>query len=222
MFWILIVNFKFKSFRFTSKVIIMKNSLLLLFLFSISAVFAQNDVAVQTLNPQKVPNVRIKVPNSLIKHEAWENGGLRVDILISAGIPKGVLEALVEAGRYELDGKVEGEEYYNITAPNMDIPILIGESKLKEDIKITVTTPEYFAIKDGTTLYKDIDESVIRSRSDTREEMAAMLKKMRAIREDVNVHLKVVSTADDKTIDLATFKLVVGGKEMMADALEKF
>jgi len=181
--------------------------------------FAQNDVPVKTLNPQKCPNVKIKVPNSLIKHEAWDNGGIRVDVTITSDVPETVLEALLKAGRYELFGKKDGEEYYNITASAMEIPLYIGEAKINESVDIKVSTPEYFSMNDRATLYKDVNESVVQARSDTREEMAAVLKKMKAIREDVNVYLKVVSTSDKGEVDLSTFMFVLKGEKVAADKI---
>jgi hypothetical protein len=193
--------------------------LFLLFFCSSVLLFAQNDVLVKTLNPQKCPNVKIKVPNSLIKQEAWDDGEIRVDIMITSDLPAVVLEALLKAGRYELFGEKDGEEYYNITASAMEIPLYAGEAQISESVDIKVSTPEYFSMNDQAILYKDVNESVVQARSDTREEMAAVLKKMKAIREDINIHLKVVSTSDKAAVDLSTFMFILKGENVAADKI---
>jgi len=170
---------------------------------------------VQTLNPQKCPNVNIKVPHDLLKHESWDDGGIRVDVLITSNAPQPILDALMKANRYSLAGKKEGSSYI-ITAPNMEIPLLMGSKELQEDINITISTPTYFAMNGQAMLFKDIDEEAIRgqarSGADTREEIEAVIKKMREIREDMNVHITVQSSSKVQTMDLSAVKLTMKGK----------
>lgn len=170
---------------------------------------------VQTLNPQKCPNVNIKVPHELLKHESWDGGGIRVDVLITSNAPQPILDALMKANRYSLDGTKDGDSYI-ITAPNMEVPLSMGSKTMEENIQITISTPTYFAMNGETTLYKDIDEDAIRgqarSGSDTREEIEAVIKKMREIREDMNVHIKVQSTSKVQSMDLSAIKLTMKGK----------
>lgn len=192
-------------------------SFLSLFLLCSTILWGQEAV-VQTLNPQKCPNVNIKVPHQLIQHEAWDDGGIRVDIVIKSDLPQEVLEALQKANRYALEGKKEAEHYY-IKAPNMDIPLLVNGAKIKEKISIKISTPEYISMNDEAMLFKDIDESAILARSDTREEIEAILKKMKEIREDVNVHLKVQSISKVKDVDLTNFMFTLKGTEVAANQI---
>lgn len=175
-----------------------------------TTVSAQTKV-VKILNPQKCPNVNIKVPNNLIEHQAWEEGGVRIDITIKVDLPDVVLQALVKAGRYELLGK-KVEDAYLLSVPNMQIPIAVTDKAIEEVVAIKVTTPEYIVMNTAGTLYKDIDEDAIRgnARSDTREEIEAVIQRMKEIREDLNVQITVVSTAKNQTVDLTTFLLTVG------------
>ena len=189
----------------------MKNAITLLFVLVITTTLSAQTKLVKTLNPQKCPNVNIKIPNDLIQHEAWEEGGVRVDITIKVNLPDAVLQELIKAGRYELSGK-KVEENYFVSTPNMDIPISVEEKLIKEMVSIKVTTPEYIAMNTEGNLYKDIDEDAIRGayRSDNREEIEAVLERMREIREDLNVHISVVSTVEDQVVDLTNFFLTVG------------
>lgn len=174
----------------------MKCLLVLLSLICSIAATAQKKTHVRTLNPQKCQNIKIQVPNDLIKHEAWELGGIRVDIVIKAGIPPEIIDALKEAGRYELDGKILDDNYY-VDAPNLEIPLKLNGQDFKENIEIRISTPDYFVMNDQASIYKDIDENMVRARSVSEQEMQQLLKKMRAIREDVNVHLQLLSTVKE-------------------------
>lgn len=189
----------------------MKNAIICFFALIITTTLSAQTKVIKTLNPQKCPNVNIKVPNHLIEHEAWDEGGVRIDITIKVNLPDAVLQELVKAGRYELLGK-KVEEAYLLTAPNMDIPISVEAVAIQEVVSIKVTTPEYIVMNTKGTLYKDIDEDAIRGtvRSDTREEIEAVIKRMKEIREDLNVQISVVSTAENQEVDLSTFLLTVG------------
>lgn len=189
-------------------------------LLMLSSVNAQTKV-VKTLNPQKCPNVNIKVPNKAIEHEAWEEGGVRIDISIKVNLPDIVIKALLDAGRYELQGKKIETDYF-LSVPSMDIPIFVEDVAIKELVSIKVTTPEYITMNAGGTLYKDIDEEAIRGsfRSDTREEIEAVIKRMKEIREDLNVHVSVVSVLGNQEVDLDAFRLTVGRHSMTLDELD--
>lgn len=198
----------------------MKNVITLLLLGIITAINAQTKV-VKTLNPQKCPNVNIKVPNHLLEHQAWDEGGVRIDITVEVDLPEVILRELVKAGRYVLQGK-KMETSYILSVPNMDIPLLVEGQKVKEAVSINVTTPEYIVMNNTGVLYKDIDEDAIRGtvRSDTREEIEAIIQRMKEIREDLNVHIKIVSSAKNQTADTATFLLTVGRHTATVKELE--
>ena len=196
-------------------------SFLLAFLLVSSISFAQNSdkTLVKTMNPLECPNVKIDIKNKGLNSEPWDEGTIRIQLEIEANIPEAVLAQLVKAGRYNLDGGKDGETYI-VSAPNLDKSITIGGKDLEEVIKIRVQTPGYFALNDAGYLSKDINEETIAARSNNAEEAAAMIKKMKAIKEDLNLHVNVVSTSKYKgTVDLSQFKMVVDGKEITADKL---
>lgn len=199
----------------------MKNAITLLFALIITTTLSAQTKVVKTLNPQKCPNVNIKVPNHLIEHEAWDEGGVRIDIKIEVNLPDAVLQELVKAGRYALLGK-KVEAAYFLSAPNMDIPISVADKAIEEIVSIKVTTPEYIVMNTEGMLYKDIDEDAIRggSRSDTREEIEAVIKQLKEIREDLNVEISVVSTAENQMVDLTSFSLTVGRHAMLIGELD--
>lgn len=175
---------------------------------------------VKTLNPDEAPNVHINIKNEGMESAPWDEGTIRVQLEIEANVPEAILGQLVKAGRYSLDGNKDGEIYI-VSAPNLDKSISIGGKDLEEKITIKVQTPGYFALNSQGMLSKEIDEGVIAARSNSAEEAAKMLKKMKAIQEDMDIEVLVKSTSKyNKPIDLSTFKITVEGEEMTVDQLK--
>lgn len=186
-----------------------------------TALLAQGDkTLVKTLNPDEAPNVHINIRNQGMESESWDEGTIRVQLEIEANVPEAILAQLVKAGRYSLDGGKDGEIYI-VSAPNLEKSITIGGKDLEEKITIKVQTPGYFALNDKGMLSKEINEEVIAARSNNAEDAAALLKKMKSIREDMDIEVSVKSTSKyKKAIDLSTFKIMVEGEEMTVDQLK--
>ncbi|BDS09961.1 hypothetical protein [Aureispira anguillae] len=185
------------------------------YFFFFGGSFAQTKIA-KTLDPQKSSKVNIIIPNHSMEHQIWEEGAVQIDIQISVNLPTVALEGWIAAGRYELLGK-KVEDDYLISMPNLKIPVSVANKTIEESIVVKITSPQYFAMNDQNILYKDVNEEAIRGRSDTREEIEAIIKKMKEIREPLDVQIKVVSTATNQTIDLATFLLTVRGEALTID-----
>lgn len=175
---------------------------------------------VKTLNPDEAPNVHINIRNTGMESAPWDKPTIRVQLEIEANVPEAILGQLVKAGRYSLNGGKDGEIYI-VSAPNLDKSITIGGKDLEEKITIKVQTPGYFALNEQGMLSKEINEEVIAARSNNAEDAAKMLKKMKAIQEDMNIEVMVKSTSRyKKKIDLSTFKITVEGKEIPVDQLK--
>ncbi len=193
-------------------------SFLLALLFASTLSFAQNSdkTLVKSLNPEECPNVKIEIKNKKIDAHPWDEGTIRVELEVKANVPEAILAQLVKAGRYSIDGGKDGETYI-VQAKNLEKSIFIGGKPLEEEIHIKVKTPGYFAMTGDGVLSKDINEEVIAARSDNPEEAARVLQNMKKIKEDVNMHVNIVSTSNYKgDINLKEFKIVVDGVEMSA------
>lgn len=69
-------------------------------------------------------------------------------------------------------------------------------------------------------LSKDIDASTIAARSNNAEEAAAMIRKMKAIKQNVVLETTIRSTSAYKgNVDLSVYTLVIDGKELSADQI---
>lgn len=198
-------------------------TLLFAFLLVNTFAFAQttsDKTLVKTLNAQECPNVKIDIKNKGIESKSWDEGTVRVELEVKANIPDAVLAQLIKAGRYTIEGgKDEKGETFIVFAPNLEKSIMVGGKDLEEVITITVQTPGYFAMNDGL-LSKDIDETAVAARSENAEEAAATIKKMKAIKENLDMQVNVVSTSKYKgKVDLATYEIVVDGQKTTADKI---
>lgn len=194
--------------------------LALLMVGTVSFAQESDKTLVKSLNPEECPNVKIDIKNKAINSNPWDEGTIRVELEIKANVPEAILNQLVKAGRYTIEGEKDGETYI-VKAGNLGKSITIGGKDLEEEIIIQVKTPGYFAMSDNGVLSKDINEEVIAARSDNPEEAARVLANMKKIKEDVKMHLNVVSTSNYKgEVDLSKFKLVIDGVETTADQIK--
>ena len=190
--------------------------------FTSTTLFAQihesNKTLVKTLNPKECPNIRIDIRNQNLSTSIWDEGTIRLQLEVQANVPLAVLQQLVKAGRYSLDGGKDGETFI-VIAPNLEKAIRIGGKDLEEVIQIKVQTPGYFVMNDNI-LSKDIDASTIAARSNNAEEAAAMIRKMKAIKQNVVLETTIRSTSAYKgNVDLSVYTLVIDGKELSADQI---
>ena len=121
-------------------------------LFSYASMFAQvhdsNKSLIKTLDPKECPNIKIDIRNQNLSTSIWDEGTIRLQLDVQANVPLAVLQQLVKAGRYSLDGGKDGETYI-VVAPNLEKSIRIGGKDLEEIIQIKVQTPGYFELYDN-------------------------------------------------------------------------
>ena len=104
--------------------------------------------------------------------------------------------------------------------PNQKTTVeLPGEAEIEEAINIKVLTPGYFELE-GDMLSRDIDETSIAGRSNNAEVVAALIMKMKAITENLTLHVNINSSSNyNGAVDLSKYKLVIDGKEITADQI---
>ena len=81
--------------------------------FTSTTLFAQihesNKTLVKTLNPKECPNIKIDIRNQNLSTSIWDEGTIRLQLEVQANVPLAVLQQLVKAGRYSLDGGKDGD-----------------------------------------------------------------------------------------------------------------
>lgn len=195
-------------------------SFLLICVLMSTLTFAQetesDKTLVKTLNPEGCQDIQLDFKNANIEAAPWDEGTMRVELEISANMPEAILAQLVKAGRYSLDATKEGETYI-VSAPNLGKTVTIRGKDLEENIKVLVKTPGYFALNDNM-LSKDINEEVVAARTDDPAKAQEMIKKMRAIKEKMAVHINVTSTLKgNPAVDLKEGDILIDGEPLKFD-----
>ena len=131
-----------------------KLTLALAFFLSANFLMAQESTnLVQTLNPQEAKGVKLDIQTTDGKNNAavyekskdWDEGAgaIRLNIVIEANVPTAIVQQLVKAGRYKIQGNLKGDLFV-IEAPNLQKTITIRGTDLVEKIKIKAEAPTYF------------------------------------------------------------------------------
>ncbi|MCP4440205.1 MAG: hypothetical protein GY810_14775 [Aureispira sp.] len=193
-----------------------KLSFLLVFLLSCTLINAQeaDKTLVKTLDPEGASTVALDFKNKGVYPEIWDEGTLRIELEIHANMPEQILAQLVKAGRYTMKASLEGDVFH-IDAPHLGKTVTIGGKDLEDEIVVYAKTPGYFIYRDGK-LEKNIpDNTIVKvlARSETTADATAQLKKMRRIKEKINVTYRFVYK-DPKAPKKATLKPNTNGETM--------
>ncbi|BDS11922.1 hypothetical protein [Aureispira anguillae] len=179
----------------------MKRAMLFFALFLVAnTTFAQtksDKTLVKTMDPQGTSSINFDFRNKGVEAEPWDEGFIRVELEITANFPEAVLAQLVKAGRYTLSSSVEGETF-NIQAENLDKAVSIGGKDLDDQVRIYIQTPGYYAVADGV-LQKNFPGEMVEEvvgRATDMKEAAKMIKKMRQIKEKVDVKYRFIYKKD--------------------------
>jgi len=168
-------------------------------LFIANSTFAQDSdkTLVKSMDPKGTSAINFEFRNKGVESEPWDEGFIRVELEITANFPEAVLAQLVKAGRYSLTSNVEGE-VFNILAQNLNKAVTIGGKDLDDHVRVYIKTPGYYAVSDGV-LQKNFSGGYIENvvqRSSSKEDAAAMIKKLRLIKEQVDVRIRFVYKKD--------------------------
>jgi hypothetical protein len=181
---------------------------LLCFSFIAKAQETSDKTLVKTLDPAEATSVVIDFKTAQINPQPWDEKAFRIELIVKSNMPIQVLEQLVKAGRYTLEGVKEGEQYL-VTAPNMSKSVSVRGKDLEEEIIVVIKTPGAYVLTNNA-LAKDEAQLAMLDRSGTGTQKAEMMKIKNKV--DIsNVVLK--STLQNATIDikLKTGDIVVDG-----------
>lgn len=100
---------------------------------------AQKDskTLVKTLDPEGATKIIFDFKHKSIDSKTWDNKGMRIQLEIRSNMPEVLLNQLVKAGRYKLEGAIENDTYI-ITAPNLGKTVTIGGKALEEELIVHV------------------------------------------------------------------------------------
>jgi hypothetical protein len=172
-------------------------SFVLLLVLATQSVFAQGDkTLVKTMDPKGTSMIAFDFRNLGIEAMPWDAGFIRIELEIMANFPEPVLAQLVKAGRYTLTSSVDGETF-RIYAENLEKSVSIGGKDLDDHVRIFIKTPGYYGLTEDGVLQKNFTGAAVEAfveRSETKEEAADIIKKMRQIKDEVYIQYRFVYT----------------------------
>ena len=164
----------------------------------------------------KVINFDFEPSEITIKH--WDKDHVAIAIQIQSSSSSEILSLLQQAGRYQIRGGKDGEDYL-IQMPNMERDIWVDEALIRESVLVFVSAPYYYRINDNS-IHKLIDSELIGFRSVNAEQGAIMLHKMEKIQEFMNLDLSIHSTNKNKIItESDKLQIIIDGKKVSMDNL---
>jgi hypothetical protein len=133
----------------------MKNILILALLFMIQYSFAQGDskTLVKTFDPEGAAQIKFDFKHNAIKPKTWNNNKIRIQMEIRSNYPETLLNQLVKAGRYTLEGVKKGETYV-LNAPNLSKKVTVGGKDLQEEIIIHIEMPDLMNVNANLLSFK--------------------------------------------------------------------
>jgi hypothetical protein len=144
--------------------------------------FAQeNKNFVKSFDPAGSESVVFKLPHHSIAQKPHDGGALIIELTVEANVPERIMEGLIKAGRYQLEGTKQDGAFV-IDAPGLGKTATIGGKPLEEKITISVKTPGAFAIN-GNTLSKDVGAVAARKIKGNEKALA----KFKAINQEIKV-----------------------------------
>lgn len=177
--------------------------------FLSGALLAQdNKTLVKTFDTSNSTAVKFDFKSKEIKTETWSGAGIRIELEITANMPTQIMDELVKAGRYSLQGTAEGDMFV-VSAPNLGKSVTIKGTDLDEQITVRVKTADRYYVQ-SNVLEKAINDSwVARDGSE-----AAKLKEMKKFGQNIEVDVIVKSTLAKQPakMQLKRGDILIGGE----------
>jgi hypothetical protein len=164
---------------------------------------------IKTLDPSEATSVVIDFKAAQINPQPWDGMGFRIELIIKSNMPLHVLEQLVKAGRYTLEGVKDGDTYF-VNAPNLEKNVSVRGKDLEEEISVSVKTPGYY-IMANNTLFKDATSLVARGLDETK------ILDYKKITDSIGItEVKIQSTLKGSpNIKLKTGDILIDGKPII-------
>jgi hypothetical protein len=164
---------------------------------------------VKSFDAESSTSVVIDFKTAEINPQPWDGQAFRIEMVIKANMPIQVLQQLVKAGRYSLEGIKEGESYI-VSAPNLAKSVTVRDRTLEEEIIILIKTPGAFLLA-GNSLEKNL--GVAARGVDTEQ-----IKAMKAINTIEIPEVSILSTfRTDAKLELKTGDIKIDGEDLIID-----
>ena len=120
-------------------------------MFAVGVLSAQDDdkTLLKTLNPENSNAVVLDFAYTT-KAEEWKEPNIR--IMMTVKLTNGndnVLKQLVQVGRYNVEGKKEGDKYI-VSIPGLKKDVTVKGVKMEEEVAVTILVPTGITVSNST------------------------------------------------------------------------
>lgn len=143
---------------------------------------------IKTFDPKGSTSVSFECQQKSIKTATWDGAMMRVELVVKANMPTAVLEQLVKAGRYNIEGAVNANGEFVVSAPNAAKSVVVRGTDLVEEIHITVQTSDKYLVSNNR-MEKETPMVAARTLSDIEK-----IKEMKKISQTMETAVKIEST----------------------------
>ena len=166
----------------------------------------ESKTLVKTFDTAESTSVKFNFKNKEVKTESWPGGaGIRVELEIRANMPTQILDELVKAGRYSLDG-LSADGSFVVNAPNLEKTVTIRGTDLQEEIIVHVKSADKYLVQGGV-MEKDLGLVAARGTE-------AEAKAMKKFNTNIECSVRVVSTMSKQptAMKLQRGDILIGGE----------
>jgi hypothetical protein len=142
---------------------------------------------IKTFDPKGSTSIAFECKQKEVKADVWDGGLMRVELVVKANMPTSVLDQLVKAGRYNIEGAVNANGEFVISAPNVGKAVVVRGTDLVEEIYVVVQTPTKYIVA-SNKLEKETPIVAARTLSDVEK-----IREMKKITEQMQATVKVES-----------------------------
>jgi hypothetical protein len=143
---------------------------------------------VKTFDPKGATSVAFECQQKSIKTTTWDGAMMRVELVVKANMPTAVLEQLVKAGRYNIEGAVNADGEFVVSAPNAAKSVVVRGTDLVEEIYVTVQTSDKYLVSNNR-MEKETPMVAARTLKDVEK-----IRSMKAINQEMQTAVKIQST----------------------------
>ena len=166
----------------------------------------------KSFDPQGSENIIFKLPHHGIEARPHDGSTLVVELVVEANVPERIMEGLIKAGRYQLEGGKDGGNFV-IDAPGLSKAVTISGKPLEEKVTIAMKTPGAYAVN-GNVVNKDVAGRSLNKMS------AEQIAKFKAINQTIEVtNIRFISTYKEEEFKKAGLgepdKVMYGGTPLI-------
>jgi hypothetical protein len=116
-------------------------------IFTFSSQAQSMKTLIKTLDPEGASTILFNFDYKKLIHKKWDEKFVRVQMEIHTNLSEALLTQLIKAGRYNLEGTKENDEF-TITAHNLQKKLTVAGKTVEEEIILNVDVPAFLSVSE--------------------------------------------------------------------------